>query len=79
MFKIKIEEISISYNVIYKLVYNKDNKKFVTTSEVDYYKVEICNLNLKGTKLISQGYWYKIRFIDENSRIYNKIYLKILS
>ncbi len=54
--KIKLEEISISYNVIYKLVYNSENKKFVRTSEVDYYKIEIINLNLKGTKLTSQGY-----------------------
>ena len=54
--KIKNEEVSVSYNIKYKSVYDTYNKKFVTTSEVDYYEIEISNLNLKGTKLTNQGY-----------------------
>jgi hypothetical protein len=53
---IKSEKVSISYNIEYKTVYDRYDQKSVTTSEVNYYEIEITNLNLKGTKLTNKGY-----------------------
>lgn len=53
---IKIEEISISYIINYKTIYNSSSQNFVRTSEVDYYEIKINSVNLKNTKLTNQGY-----------------------
>ncbi|MBA4276232.1 hypothetical protein [Flavobacterium sp.] len=54
--KVKIEEVSISYNIKYKSVYNSYDKKFISTSEMESCKIEIKIVNLKGTKLTNQAY-----------------------
>lgn len=54
--KIKIEDVSISYIINYKSIYDSPSKKFVTTSEVDYYVIKIESVNLKNTKLTNQGF-----------------------
>ena len=54
--KIKIERVSISYIINYKSIYDSSSKKFVTTSEVDYYVIQIESVNLKNTKLTNQRY-----------------------
>lgn len=55
--KVKIEKVEISFEVHYKMHYNKDNKTFANTNEVDYYKLNIKTVNLKGTKLTPElGY-----------------------
>jgi len=54
--KIKIEEISISYNINYKTIYSNTSKKNIRTSEVDYYEIKINSVNLKNTKLTNQGF-----------------------
>ena len=53
--KLKIEKVSISFEIEYKMVFNNDNKKYVKTSEVEYYTLNIQTVNLKNTKLNAQS------------------------
>jgi hypothetical protein len=53
---IKIEELSIGYEIIYELKWNDFNKEFYRTGNVENYSIEIEYINLKGTKLTNEGY-----------------------
>lgn len=54
--RVKIEEVRVSYTIKYKSVYNTDDKKFISTSEIESCEIEIETVNLKGTKLTSQRF-----------------------
>lgn len=54
--RVKIEEVRVSYTIKYKSVYNTDDKKFISTSEIESSEIEIETVNLKGTKLTSQRF-----------------------
>lgn len=55
--KLKVEELRIDYSLIYERKYNAINGEYYTTGDVSYYVVQIEYVNLKGTKLTSEGYW----------------------
>jgi hypothetical protein len=52
----KVELVRISYSIEYKSFYEPSQRKYIKSSEVDYYILEIDNINLNGTKLTNQGY-----------------------
>lgn len=52
--KIKINDIS--YNITYKKIWNSSSQKRETTSEIDYYTIEISIVDLNGTKLTNEGF-----------------------
>lgn len=54
--KIKIKDISVSYNIKYKKIWNSYSKKYEKTSDIDYYEIVIEFIDLTGTKLTNQGY-----------------------
>lgn len=54
--KIKKEEVSVSYKVRYRSVYNEIDGKFTATSEIESCEIEIETVDLKGTKLTNQQY-----------------------
>lgn len=54
--KVKIERVSVTYKIKYKSVYNLNTKKFINTSEIESCEINIQTVNLKGTKLTSQGF-----------------------
>lgn len=54
--KIKIENISIGYEIKYEWQWNPANKKSFQTGNVENYVIKIEYINLKGTKLTNEGY-----------------------
>jgi hypothetical protein len=52
----KVEFVRISYQIEYKSFYEPSTRKYTKSSEVDYYILEIDNINLNGTKLTNEGF-----------------------
>ena len=53
---IKLDYISVGYSIIYKSNYSNYDKKYIASSDVDYYKIQISEINLQETKLTNQGF-----------------------
>ena len=54
--KVKIETLSIGYEVEYEMKWSDYKKEWYRTGNVESYKIEIEYVNLKGTKLTNEGY-----------------------
>ena len=54
--KTKSDYISVGYSIIYKSSYSNYDKKYIASSDVDYYKIQISEINLQETKLTNQGF-----------------------
>lgn len=54
--KVKVKNISVSYNITYKRIWNSYSKKYDKTSDIDYYEIKIEFVDLAGTKLTNKEY-----------------------
>jgi hypothetical protein len=53
---IKLNDLSIGYEVKYEMKWSDYKKEWYRTGNVDKYVIEIEYINLKGTKLTNEGY-----------------------
>lgn len=53
---VKIENISIGYEVEYEIKWSDYKKQWYRTGNVESYKIEIEYVNLRGTKLTNEGF-----------------------
>jgi len=54
--KVKIENLSIGYEVEYEMKWSDYKKEWYRTGNVEKYVIEIEYVNLKGTKLTNEGF-----------------------